>query len=73
MEWDMECSALFSAAAAVGAQVAAALVVSYTTAECCAIGEQGVKLRSDAEGVLAHSVENVLIIEAIRYLFESSK
>jgi uridine phosphorylase len=66
--WDMECSALFSATEEFQLEACAAIVVSYTADQLCAIGKGGETGRSDDEKKSAHAVEEELIREAIRFL-----
>lgn len=68
--WDMECAALFSVGVAFNLEVAASLVVSYSSKHCCDIGNYGKPDRSDEEKAMAHAIEHALIVEAIRYLFD---
>lgn len=68
MAWDMECSALFSAAHVVHVPVAAALVVSWSSSHWVEVGETGSTSRTEADGTIAHDVERRVVVDAVEYL-----
>lgn len=69
--WDMECAALFSAGQVLGLEVAAGLVVSWSSEHWRNIAKCSTDTRDEIDDKeLAHKIEHVLVLEAILYLFK---
>jgi len=68
--WDMECSAIFSAAQKQNLQIVATLVVSWSSEHWIQLAKTGKHTRKQNVRENAHKIERALIRQGIRYLLQ---